>query len=63
VQQIKGKVRTAMLDGKPVPKMKLYNVRDALLKRCCTAFPSTLPWSLSGKKTATGAALSRSIAA
>jgi 2-oxoisovalerate dehydrogenase E1 component len=32
VQQIKGKVRTAMLDGKPVPKMKLYNVRDALFE-------------------------------
>jgi len=25
-------VRTAMLDGKPVPKMKLYNVRDALFE-------------------------------
>ena len=38
-------------------------VQQICLKRCCTAFPSTLPWSLSGKKTATGAALSRSIAA
>jgi 2-oxoisovalerate dehydrogenase E1 component len=30
VAQIKGKVRTATVDGKPVPKMKLYNVRDAI---------------------------------
>jgi 2-oxoisovalerate dehydrogenase E1 component len=32
VQQIKGKVRTAMLDGRPVPKMKMYNVRDAIFE-------------------------------
>ena len=29
VQQIKGKIRTPTFDGKPVPKMKAYNVRDA----------------------------------
>ena len=32
VQQIHGKVRTATVDGKPVPKMKLYNVRDAIFE-------------------------------
>ena len=32
VQQIKGKVRTAMENGKPVPKMKVYNVRDGLFE-------------------------------
>jgi 2-oxoisovalerate dehydrogenase E1 component len=32
VQQIKGKVRTAVQDGKPVPKMKMYNVRDGIFE-------------------------------
>ncbi len=32
VQQIRGKIRTATVDGKPVPKMKLYNVRDAIFE-------------------------------
>ena len=32
VQQIKGKVRTAMENGKPAPKMRLYNVRDGLFE-------------------------------
>jgi len=32
VQQIKGKIRTPMHEGKPVPKMKAYNVRDAIFE-------------------------------
>src|SRR5271157_1623427 len=32
VQQIKGKVRTATQGGKPVPKMKVYNVRDGIFE-------------------------------
>ncbi len=32
VQQIRGKIRTPTLDGKPVPKMKAYNVRDAIFE-------------------------------
>lgn len=32
VLQIRGKVRTPTLDGKPVPKMKAFNVRDALFE-------------------------------
>jgi 2-oxoisovalerate dehydrogenase E1 component len=32
VQQIKGKVRTGMQNGKPVPKMKVYNIRDGLFE-------------------------------
>jgi len=32
VQQIKGKVRTATQNGKPVPKMKMYNVRDGIFE-------------------------------
>ena len=31
-QQIRGKIRTPTADGKPVPKMKAYNVRDALFE-------------------------------
>jgi 2-oxoisovalerate dehydrogenase E1 component len=31
-QQIRQKVRTATQDGKPVPKMKMYNVRDAIFE-------------------------------
>jgi 2-oxoisovalerate dehydrogenase E1 component len=30
VQQIRGKIRTPTHEGKPVPKMKAYNVRDAI---------------------------------
>jgi 2-oxoisovalerate dehydrogenase E1 component len=32
VQQIRGKIRTPLHDGKPVPKMKAYNVRDAIFE-------------------------------
>ncbi|MGO9260833.1 MAG: thiamine pyrophosphate-dependent enzyme [Bryobacteraceae bacterium] len=32
VQQIKGKVRTATQDGKPVPKMKVFNIRDGIFE-------------------------------
>jgi 2-oxoisovalerate dehydrogenase E1 component len=32
VLQIRGKVRTALQDGKPVPKMKVFNVRDAIFE-------------------------------
>jgi 2-oxoisovalerate dehydrogenase E1 component len=32
VQQIRGKVRTPTQDGQPVPKMKAFNVRDALFE-------------------------------
>ena len=32
VQQIKGKIRTPTHEGKPVPKMKAYNVRDAIFE-------------------------------
>jgi 2-oxoisovalerate dehydrogenase E1 component len=32
VQQIRGKIRTPTFEGKPVPKMKAYNVRDALFE-------------------------------
>jgi 2-oxoisovalerate dehydrogenase E1 component len=32
VAQIRGKVRTPTLDGKPVPKMKAFNVRDAIFE-------------------------------
>jgi 2-oxoisovalerate dehydrogenase E1 component len=32
VQQIRGKIRTPTEDGKPVPKMKAYNVRDAIFE-------------------------------
>ena len=32
VQQIRSKVRTAKHEGKPVPKMRAYNVRDAIFE-------------------------------
>ena len=32
VRQIRGKIRTAAQDGKPVPKMKTYNMRDAIFE-------------------------------
>ena len=32
VVQIKGKVRVGMQDGKPVPKMKAYNIRDGIFE-------------------------------
>lgn len=32
VQQIKGKIRKPSADGKPVPKMKAYNIRDAIFE-------------------------------
>ena len=32
MQQIRGKIRTPTDDGKPVPKMKAYNVRDAIFE-------------------------------
>jgi 2-oxoisovalerate dehydrogenase E1 component len=32
VQQIKGKIRTPTYEGKPVPKMKAYNIRDGIFE-------------------------------
>ena len=32
VQQIRGKVRTAFQDGKAVPKMKMFNIRDGIFE-------------------------------
>jgi 2-oxoisovalerate dehydrogenase E1 component len=32
VQQIRGKIRSAIRDGQPVPKMKQYNVRDGIFE-------------------------------
>ena len=32
VKQIAGKIRTAVVDGEPVPKLKLYNIRDAIFE-------------------------------
>jgi 2-oxoisovalerate dehydrogenase E1 component len=32
VQQIRAKIRTPLHDGKPVPKMKAFNVRDAIFE-------------------------------
>ncbi|HEY2016568.1 MAG TPA: thiamine pyrophosphate-dependent enzyme [Bryobacteraceae bacterium] len=32
VEQIRGKIRTPTHDGKPVPKMKAFNVRDAIFE-------------------------------
>jgi len=32
VQQIRSKIRTPMHEGKPVPKMKAYNIRDAIFE-------------------------------
>ena len=32
MQQIKGKIRTPTVDGKPVPKMKAFNIRDAIFE-------------------------------
>jgi 2-oxoisovalerate dehydrogenase E1 component len=32
VQQIRGKIRTPLVEGKPVPKMKAFNVRDAIFE-------------------------------
>jgi 2-oxoisovalerate dehydrogenase E1 component len=38
VQQIQGKVRTAVQDGKPVPKIKMYNYRDAVFEALINRF-------------------------
>jgi 2-oxoisovalerate dehydrogenase E1 component len=38
VQQIKGKIRTPLLDGKPVPKMKAFNIRDAIFEALAHRF-------------------------
>jgi 2-oxoisovalerate dehydrogenase E1 component len=38
VQQIRGKVRTPLLDGKPVPKMKAFNIRDAIFEALAYRF-------------------------
>lgn len=38
VQQIKGKVRTPLADGKPVPKMKAFNIRDAIFEALAHRF-------------------------
>lgn len=32
VRQIRGKIRTPLYEGKPVPKMKAYNIRDAIFE-------------------------------
>jgi 2-oxoisovalerate dehydrogenase E1 component len=32
VQQIRGKIRTPTFEGKPVPKMKAFNIRDAIFE-------------------------------
>ena len=32
VEQIRGKIRTPLHDGRPVPKMKAYNIRDAIFE-------------------------------
>ena len=32
VQQIRGKIRTPKHEGKPVPKMKAFNIRDAIFE-------------------------------
>lgn len=32
VQQIRGKIRTPLHEGKPVPKMKAFNIRDAIFE-------------------------------
>ena len=32
VRQLRGKVRTATQDGQPVPKMKVFNIRDAIFE-------------------------------
>lgn len=38
VQQIKGKSRTAAVDGRPVPKGKAFNVRDAIFEALAHRF-------------------------
>jgi 2-oxoisovalerate dehydrogenase E1 component len=38
VQQIKGRIRTPELDGKPVPKMKAFSVRDAIFEAMAHRF-------------------------
>ena len=38
VQQIRGKIRTPLLDGKPVPKMKAFNIRDAIFEALAHRF-------------------------
>ena len=38
VQQIKGRIRTPELDGKPVPKMKAFSVRDAIFEAVAHRF-------------------------
>ncbi len=38
VQQIRGKVRTPTFEGKPVPKMKAFNVRDGLFEALAHRF-------------------------
>jgi 2-oxoisovalerate dehydrogenase E1 component len=38
VRQIKKKIRTPLLDGKPVPKMKAFNIRDAIFEALAYRF-------------------------
>jgi 2-oxoisovalerate dehydrogenase E1 component len=38
VRQIQGKIRTPSLDGKPVPKMKAFNIRDAIFEALAHRF-------------------------
>jgi 2-oxoisovalerate dehydrogenase E1 component len=38
VQQIRGKIRAPLFDGKPVPKMKAFNIRDAIFEALAHRF-------------------------
>ena len=38
VQQIRGKIRTPTFEGKPVPRMKAYNIRDAIFEAMLERF-------------------------
>ena len=56
MQQIRGKIRTPLFEGKPVPKMKAFNLRDAIFEAWHTGSVSTPPWWRLAKKIVTGAA-------
>ena len=38
VQQIRGKIRTPLFEGKPVPKMKAFNIRDGIFEALAHRF-------------------------
>ena len=38
VQQIRGRIRTPLFEGKPVPKMKAYNIRDGIFEALAHRF-------------------------